>query len=62
MDVERKYDEFVDKWKILFVCFLVKIVEMECKIVEEKELNERFEEVVGWMDIVERELVIFFDF
>ena len=60
-DAERKHDELVDKWKTLLARFSAKIAEMERKIAEEKELNESFEEVAGWMDIVERELATSFD-
>lgn len=62
VNVIEDYVQVVDKWKILFVWFLEKIVEIECRIVLEKEFNESFDEVFSWVDSVEKEILFVFDY
>ena len=59
-DAEKNYTDVVDQWKSLLACFSKKIAETERRIAEETELNESFEEVSSWMDILEKELEISF--
>lgn len=61
-DVIDGYLEVVDKWKMLFVCFLEKIVDIECWIVLEKEFNDSCEDVISWIDNVEKEIFCVFDY
>lgn len=62
VNVIEDYVQVVDKWKILFVWFLEKIVEIECRIVLEKEFNESFEEVFSWVDSVEKEILFVLEY
>lgn len=55
-DATDGYSEVVDKWKMSLARFSEKIADTERRIALEKELNDSCEDVISWIDNVEKEI------